>query len=334
MNVTRPIFIVGAPRSGTTLLQVMLSQIPGMHVTAETKFLILTKLRSKLLGSLDDQRGFEQTLAAIRYNVCQWRELPVDLDRLEAELRDTPREYAALFDTLLFHIQQGRPGCRRIGEKSPNHIHFVEYLLKHFDDGQVINILRDGRDAFVSQREAFGTDLVGSAFRWRHYIRLHERFSSTLSPDQYTAVKYEDLVTSPESELKRLCEFLREDFSPELLEHHRRSDAGFTSNESHKHRTLEPVTTSRVRRYQKSLSSNEIAIYQTIAGSELSRLGYPLEKTSKLAGYAGTLARLPSTLAARVAARWSGKPIDATRDWFDAARSGANAGSPHKPVTR
>ena len=327
MNVKRPIFIVGAPRSGTTLLQVMLSQIPGLHITAETKFLILTKLRCELLGSLNDERGFEQTLAAIRYNVCQWRELPVDLDQLEMELRETPREYANLFDTLLFHIQQRRPDCRRIGEKSPNHIHFVEYLLEHFRDGQVINILRDGRDAFVSQREAFGTDLVGSAFRWRHYIRLHEKLASSLDKSQYTAVKYEDLVASPESELQRLCGFLNEAFSPDMLEHHRRSDQGFTSNESHKHRTLEPVTKSRVQRYRKSLTSSEVAIYQAIAGAELGRLGYPLEKVSKFLGYAGTLVRLPGTLSTRVAARLSRKKVDATRDWFDSVRASADGSS-------
>jgi hypothetical protein len=318
VNVQRPIFIVGAPRSGTTLLQVMLGQIAGLYITPETKFLVLTMMRRRSLGSLNEARGFENTLAAIRHNVCEWRELPVELEELESELRNSPREYADLFDTLLYHIQRRRPNCRRIGEKSPNHIHVVEYLLTHFRDGQVINILRDGRDVLVSQREAFNTELVNSAYRWRYYVRLHERLAQRLRVDQYTSVKYEDLVASPESEMRRLCHFLREEYSPETLEHHKRSDVGFTSQEAHKIRTLEPITLSRVGRYREALSRREIAVYQAIAGRELRRLGYPLEKVSKVVGYLGALSQLPLTLGRRLQHRWSRFRKDPTQDYRNA----------------
>jgi hypothetical protein len=296
----------------------MLSQIAGLYITPETKFLVLTLMRRRLLGPLDSEQGFENTLAAIRHNVCEWRELPVDLEQLESELRNSPREYADLFDTLLYHIQRRRPNCRRIGEKSPNHIHCVEYLLSHFRDGQVINILRDGRDALVSQREAFGTDLVNSAFRWRYYVRLHERLAQRLPADQYTSVRYEDLVASPASEMQRLCKFLQEEYSPETLEHHKRNEVGFTSQEAHKKRTLEPITQSRVGRYREVLTTSEIAVYQVIAGHELRRLGYPLEKTSKLVGYLGAVSRLPLILARRLQHRWSQSRTDPTQDYRNA----------------
>lgn len=301
MKLSRPFFVVGFPRSGTTLLQAMLSSCPGLYIPPETKMLSILIRREKAFDPIDTPAGIEQRIETIRTSVCEQHEQPVDWPKLEQELRaTTPFDVAHLFDTLLSHIQQQR-GCRRIGEKTPLHLLFVERILEWFPDGQVIAILRDGRDASLSSQESLDPErsYVSSAIRWRHYMRLHQRYAATCPADRYTSVRYEDLVTEPERELRRLCDFLGEEFDPAMLEQHRRADKGYAERETHKARTNEPVTDSRIARFRGVVPDAEVAGFQAIAGRELAALGYPLEPVSKLRGWLKVATEAPSILLRR-----------------------------------
>lgn len=298
MKTRRPIFLVGSGRSGTTLLQSMLMRVDGLCFSSETQFCARTLRRAKIFGPLEDQVGFERTLRSV-LDTAAHNELDVDSVALEAELRDAPRTYPNLFDTLLAHLQVRLPDCRRLGEKSPNHLLHVDWLLEHFPDAQVIAIVRDGRDVAISQREAFAEPLLSAAIRWRHCQRLVRRYARIHSPERYTSVSYEALVTEPERELRRLCDFLGETFTAGLLEHHKRERSGFAERETHKQRTLEPVTTSRIARYRGVLARRELALFQLVAGGELRAHGYALEPIPALLGLPGLLRDLPGVLLRR-----------------------------------
>ncbi len=201
-----------------------------------------------------------------------------------------------MFDTLLSHIQERRQGCRRIGEKSPPHLLYVPELLETFPEGRVITIIRDGRDVAISQTQAWDSNVLRVAISWKRDQRLHRSYAERFAADRYTAVRYEDLVTRPEAELRRLCEFLGEEFTPDLLEHHKRADTGFAKRETHKARTLEPVTSSRISRYRQSLKRSEIALFQLLAGDELRRQGYDLEPIPSWLGLVRALRLLPASV--------------------------------------
>ncbi len=133
----QPFFIVGFPRSGTTLLQTMLMQLEGVCIPPETHFLLFTRSRRDLLGSLDSAAGYEATLRTIRHDICESNELPVDWTALEGELRGGDRTDAALMVVLLEHMRKRQPDCRRIGEKTPGYLLWAKYLLDSFKEAQV-----------------------------------------------------------------------------------------------------------------------------------------------------------------------------------------------------
>ena len=298
MNVQRPLFLVGSPRSGTTLLQSMLNRSDGLRFSSETQFCARTLRRAGIFGPLESDAGFERALRSV-LDTAEHNALDADPVRLEAELRAAPRTYHDLFDALLVHVQSRLPDCRRIGEKSPNHLLHVDWLLEKFPDAQVITIVRDGRDVAISQREAFDEPLLSAALRWRHYQRLHRRYAATHPAERYTSVRYEDLVRDPETELRRLCAFLDEPFRVEMLEQDKRESTGFAERETHKLRTLEAVTDSRIARYRGVLSPREIALFQLVAGRELERQGYEREPVSSLRGVPDLLRALPGVLQRR-----------------------------------
>lgn len=303
VRTNRPFFIVGFQRSGTTLLQAMLMQLEGVAIPPETHFLGAIRRRYRLQTGTS-QEAFERALPIIRHEICEHNELPVDWEQLERELRASEHDEMILFDVLLSHMQARLPECRRIGEKSPNHLLWTDDLLDAFPDSQAICIIRDGRDAAVSYAESLDSECghLVSAIRWRHYQRLHLRLKKRYAENRYAWVRYEDLVTDPEPELRRLCDFLGEPFSQSLLEQHRRKQKGFAAREAHKLRTLEPVTSSRVARYRRSMSRSEIALFQLVAGRTLRLLGYDLDRVSPVRGVLAALGQVPRLIRSRI--RW------------------------------
>ena len=295
MQTKRPFFIVGTPRSGTTLLQAMFMASPGLYIPPETQFLGVCKRSERTHGPPARDAGLDNIIKEV-LAVCERHELPVDPGTLELELRACRRTYADLFDTLLWHIRTRCPGCRRLGEKSPVHLLFVPELLEMFPDSQVITVIRDGRDVALSQEESLERKTLRAALGWRRDQRLHAGYVRTLPPSRYTRVRYEDLVTQPPRELRRLCAFLDEPFCHQMLQPHLRPEKGFADWERHKALTMRPLTTTRIGRYRGQLSRSKIALVQAVAGAQLRANGYPLERVPPLAGYLRGAGQLPDLL--------------------------------------
>ncbi len=297
MRTPRPFFIVGTPRSGTTLLQAMFMTLPGVFFPPETHFLPIALRCERRHGPLSTPAGREAMIEQV-LEVAARHELPVDAEALAAELRACPGTRGDLLDALLWHMQSRQPGCRRLGEKSPAHLVFVPELLETFPDAAAITIVRDARDVALSQ-EALGRSTLQAALGWRRDQRLHARYAAELPADRYACVRYEDLVREPERELRRLCAFLGETFDPAMLRPHERREAGFAAAETHKARTLEPLTASRIGRYRTEMTPAGIALVEAVAAGELVANGYALEARARLAGWILGMRQIPRLLAAR-----------------------------------
>jgi hypothetical protein len=273
----------------------MFMAAPGIYIPPETHFLPILNRTERMHGYVNTAAGFEQFLRELM-DICSRNEIPVDREQLERELRAACHDRAMLFDTFLSHIQSRRTDCRRIGEKSPVHIRCVPELIEIFPSARIINVIRDGRDVALSQEEAFHWNTLQAALSWRRDQRLHARYRETLPATSYTQVHYEDLVTEPEPQLRRLCDFLEEPFDAAMLSPHERLEDGFAPRETHKAQTRQPVTSSRIGRYRTKLSRSKISLFQSLAGAELIANGYELEPVSQMLGYLLGIQQLPRLL--------------------------------------
>ena len=149
----------------------------------------------------------------------------------------------------------------------------------------MINVIRDGRDVAISNRDAFGPQpawVLRSAWRWNKYQALHRRLQRTFAADRYVSLRYEDLVSDPATEMQRLCQFLDEPYQDRVLRPYERTSTGFASHEVHKLSTLKPITADRVQRFRRDLSNFQIAQYEALAGHALREHGYPLGRATSL----------------------------------------------------
>ncbi|MFG0274618.1 MAG: sulfotransferase family protein [Phycisphaerales bacterium] len=267
----RHFFIVGSPRSGTTLLQAMLLRTPGLHIPPETHFMGVYWARRSHWGDLADD---ENRARLCRSVLDRSRREGIDLDHeLFRRRLDEARSYAGAFRAWLDATAAAR-GASIVGEKSPPHTEFTTELLAMFPDARVLHIVRDPRDVAVSQRDAWGRTPLQAALRWRLDAKAQRRAERLTAGERHLTVRYRDLVTDPEGSLRRFASFLEITFRQEMLHPEHRRERGFHTREAHKAGTLQPVTRSRIGRYRDRLSRSSVALVEHVAGREMRRLGF------------------------------------------------------------
>jgi len=303
-------FIVGVPRSGTTLLQAMLTSHPRMAIPPETEFFM--KHRPPAAASRGDEAAW--TAYIDRWLASRgFTEQGLDAGAMRVRLRglDAAQRTArgVFLELLAAHAE--RTGKPRIGEKSPHHCRHVEELATMFPHARFIHIHRDPRDVVASLLKVpwvKGSHLT-LARGWARIMRDHSRLVRSMPADRYMTVRYETLVERPEDEAARLCVFLGEVMQPEMLAFHERRDRGFAERESSwKGGTLRPVSAASVGRFRNDLTPRQIAGVQRVVGGLLAEFGYRAEpvRSSLLwrLGDAGTvigerLARVGRSIAKR-----------------------------------
>lgn len=275
-------FIVGPHRSGTTLLQAMLSSHSGLTIPPETGYFDQVWPRQSSLGSLTDPANLERVGQFVNGPQCAVSDLHLEWPQVSSALGLTSGTFADLFVVLLAVYAQAR-GKRRAGEKSPRHIFAVPELSQLYPQAKFLCLIRDPRAVVCSEREtSWGSRSVARiARRWCQVVDAAEKCERSLSPDRFRLVRYEDLIADPEALLRSICEFLKEPFEPQMLRFSERSDAerGFRADEVWKHNTLQAIDSARAERWRIELTPAQIGLIERLASPRMLPHGYaPLEQ--------------------------------------------------------
>lgn len=272
-----PFFIIGAGRSGTTLLQAMLTRSSRIAIPPETHFFS----RFDPAIRFCDPLGEAQIEPYLRWVAAHpwWGELGLDAQSLREHLNRGERSAASILLWMLRALAGG--GALRLGEKTPRHEKHLPRILEVFPDARIIHMHRDPRDVVASlQREPWmaGRSAQRIARHVRDALARQSRAARQMGRDRYAVVRYETLVSQPERELRRLCEFLGESFDERMLRFYEREDAGYLASEAGwKSLTLAPLDPSRHGRYRTLLSMRDIRAVERVMGTLLAEYGYERE---------------------------------------------------------
>lgn len=271
-----PIFLVGCPRSGTTLLRRMLDAHPRVAIAPETFFVYKFWRHRCCYGDLRNDANLDRLVG----DLLAFRGVAdVDLDRdvLLEKARRGDRRYATLFALFLRRFAE-ECGAAVVGEKTPNHVFYLRLLQKWFPAARFVHVLRDARAVVNSWRGLPWSSgrLWRDAARWREHVAAARR---SRTGGALRTVHFERLVRAPERELRRLCAFLELDFTPAMLRFHEERGEGRgvslnTEREPWKEKATRPLDPSVAERWKGELASAQVAQIEGRAGREMRRWGY------------------------------------------------------------
>lgn len=252
MAEPRPIFIMGAERSGTTLLRLILDVHPRISIGEESGFL----------------RAVQDTMRIPGWNFgANW------FERFGVDRADMARRLAELYDGIFSEYARSR-GKERWGDKTPLHRWLADLADELFPAAQFIGIVRHP-GAMCLSRARWGYALEDNAQMWNLAAHLLAADRDRLGPDRYRIVRYEDLLRTPEPVLRDLVDFLGEDWSDRLLRHHevqaRRDGPEVTDGGT---RTSEPLDPSRIDAWVDDADPDDVTAIAEATSPWRERFGY------------------------------------------------------------
>jgi hypothetical protein len=274
----RPVFVVGCPRSGTTLLQLMLHAHHRIALPPETRFVLPAYERRLSFGDLrepDNRAGLARWITG--REETRFHELGVAPAGVAERIAQGPPTLGSALGIALESYAR-RHGKVRWGDKRPAYALHVEEILRLFPDAQFVHLVRDGRDCAAS---LLGMPWWHSGFHeavatWAQVMDVTRRHASALGPDSWHEVRYEDLLADPEPRLRELCAYLGEEFDPGMTEPHRLAGAAVPARKTWHRRTHGALDVSRAGSWSTRLSPDQIRLCEAVLGERLTRHGYRL----------------------------------------------------------
>lgn len=286
MGITNnaPIFIVGFPRSGTTLLAAMLSNHPDIACGVETHF--FSSLSEEDLTEAADDPGWPdiavQKVAALSLDGQRVLDLyGVTENDLRHELCNRPNEKTALLDGLL-GLYAGREGKSVWLEKTPIHLVHLHRIRKLFPDARIIRIIRDPRDSLRSIFELpWAPDsMLALAYDFRAWHRDAQRFFNADS-NSYT-LKYEELVERPESVLTQICTFLGIGYQDSMLDTSSTGKKIRTDNEPWKKQVSGKLDPGRLYVWKSELDAKMALAVSAVMYDFIREFGYEVATGNRI----------------------------------------------------
>ena len=262
-----PFFVVGCPRSGTSLLRDTLRAHPAISIPPESHFI------PRLYAAWGDPDSGHEASALARKILSLSRVRKWELELEPSDFSDC-RSFAEVLELLFgdFARRQGKPHW---GDKTPQYVAHIPLLSRLFPDARFIHIYRDGRDVVESLLTTPFTP--GNVFRaargWRDYVQLGRDAGSTIA-DRYLEVRYETLVTEPKETMREVCDFIGEAFTEAMLE---RPDASELSGPYRYTQVTPGFSSAKAFAWKQGMPLRDRTIIESVAGDLLAQLGYELE---------------------------------------------------------
>lgn len=224
-----PVFIVGMPRSGTTLTEQICASHPAVHGAGE---LVKLGLVVRLAGYAQAPNGSVQ-------------KPPQALTRDEA--RTMARDY-------LDFVRRTSPSSARIVDKMPHNFQLVGMIALLYPNARIIHCTRDPIDNCVScffntfnERHGYNTDLHTLGLYYREYRRLMDHWNALL-PGRIHECNYEAMTADQEAESRRLIDFLGLPWDDACLRFYE-TDRSVTTPS--RWQVRQPIYQSSVKRWKK-----------------------------------------------------------------------------------
>jgi len=290
-----PFFIVGSGRCGSTLLRMMLASHSRLAIPPETWFLI----------PLVKEFGIDRPLTAdeveravsIITDHYRWPDMKIDGQEFRREVARLSATSVRDLAEIVYRWHLNAEGKVRWADKTPVYIEILPELARMFPESRFVHLVRDGRDVAKSFKatgwDSGGRWLHDNTREWTKAINYQWRWARSGLEDRILLVRYEDLLLDMEKTLRQICQFIGENFEPQMLAWEGTVDQQVPEREQVRHTKLKQrIGVEGVARWKSEMTAREVFVSEAFMGSNLRRLGYQRRYTSALLVPAMALTRL------------------------------------------
>lgn len=280
-------FIIGRPRSGTTLLRTLLDAHPNCNVPPEYPVItdIFHRFGAKSLWNASKSALFYNAFRKPQlFDFWKYEYLNIQEQSLKNDLDSIPDNTPIIEILKLFYLHSAsafpKEEIRLLGDKNPVYALYTSMLMRWFPEAKFVFITRDYRDNFVSMRkfEFEAPNIAIQAYRWKYISRMMLRLEKNY-PGRIYRIRHEDLASEPEATLQPLLQFLGLPWDNSILQFHEKAEkvAGQTGKDvfmKYHSSLMNPVNSDNVGLWRKVLTQKEIRIADYITRKIAPRMGY------------------------------------------------------------
>lgn len=274
-------FIIGNPRSGTTLFRLMLNNHPNISIPPECGF-ALWWYKKYANSDFSEQTVIDKFLddLAVTKKFETWL---VDLSELRAFLiQSCPVSYQDIVQLVyLFYARSTGRTPDWLGDKNNFYTQYLPQIKELLPDSKLIFIVRDGRDVACSYK-VLANKKIDSKYAPKlsgvikeiadEWVRNNFLIKQEIENGAFF-LRYEDLLRSPDIELGRVCHYLGLNYDDEMLNYYKQGNepAEFLQ---WKEKTLQQPDTNNIGKFRNILTKSEIDDFESIAGELLGYFQY------------------------------------------------------------
>jgi hypothetical protein len=279
-------FVVGANRSGTTLLRMMLDAHPELTIPPETHFV------PDVIEACEERDVTPERIVEVMASHREWGDFGLATDEVLDRLRGLDPLTAGGALRAFYRLYAERAGKPRWGEKTPGYATNMLQIQDALPEARFVHLIRDGRDVALSAMDRAKKPLTAAqvAKRWKRRITKARKQRRKLR--HYMETRYEDLVLDTEPTLRGIADFLDLPWDPAMLDYHERAEDRLEEmarglpargnrpqlEEDHRLKihalTKEPPQRERVERWREQMSEEDRLAFEEVAGELLAELGY------------------------------------------------------------
>ncbi|MCA9753159.1 MAG: sulfotransferase [Gemmatimonadetes bacterium] len=277
-----PIFVVGAPRTGTTLVKEILNRHPRVHLFDEVHFFERVWDDRAAIGDLASPMSQSTAIQRVRDIVSRYgsdAEIAeiLTVEEYRRRLMSEGRQYRNLFRILLETGAQ-RHGADCWGDSSPQDVLYLDRIFEWYPEARIVALIRDPRGYLSSCKNYFRRQVatyrersnpLTQAMLWRTYMSAATEAAAGPHASSVLMLRYEDLVSDPETWVRRLAEHVRVEFDPGMLAVDR-ANTSFPEADA----PVRGIFDASKDRWRTELTPTEIWIAERICGELMRKLAY------------------------------------------------------------
>lgn len=276
-------FIIGRPRSGTTLLRLLFESNPHILIPPESPFIIIHYKKYNGITDWNEEviKEFIDDLYKTRY-FDKWL-----ISREELTNRLLAYKGRNTFQNMVLEVYKAyksvypKKEIRMIGDKNPMYSLYPDRIHQLFPESKIIHITRDYRDNYLSLINVnFEVPIVPIViYRWKYALKKTWELKKE-NPGLVYSIRYEDLVADPETHTRKLCDFLGIEFDASVLDFYEKKEeaqAQYAGNQdlSNIHKSLfNPISTEKVDKWKQDMTARQIRIADLVMGKTAEKAGY------------------------------------------------------------